>query len=105
MTSKKTPIHQPFSGSDDDLHTDQAAQFIAFALDMSQGIYKCLSALHANAIAQEHGDPACPPPLNAFEIDVMLRWAMACATAMAEKAEASIDYLNDLKARQRKAQS
>ncbi|MFC5472818.1 hypothetical protein [Paraherbaspirillum soli] len=104
MTSKKThPIHQPFSWLDDDLRTDQAAQFIAFALDMSQGMHQCLSALHANHLAQEHGDPACPPPLDAFDIDVKLRWMLASTGTMAEQAQAIVDYLNQLQARQRKA--
>ncbi|MFC5475480.1 hypothetical protein [Paraherbaspirillum soli] len=94
---------QPFSWLDKDLRTDPAAHFIELSLDMSQGIRKCLAALHANALAQEHGDPACPPPLNAYDIDVMFRWALASADVMAEKAQASVDYLNAWKARQRKA--
>ncbi|MFC5474672.1 hypothetical protein [Paraherbaspirillum soli] len=88
---------------DQDLRSDPATQFIAFVLDMSQGIHLCLSALHANHLAQEHGDPACPPLLNAFDIDVKLRWMLASTGTMAEQAQAIIDYLNELIARQRKA--
>ncbi|MFC5474957.1 hypothetical protein [Paraherbaspirillum soli] len=94
---------QPFSWLDKDLRSDPAAQFIAFALDMSQGIHKCLSALHANTLLQEHGDPDCPPLLNAFDTDVMFRWSLASTGTMAEKAQACVDYLNALQARQRKA--
>ncbi|MFC5473604.1 hypothetical protein [Paraherbaspirillum soli] len=97
------PEHQPFSWLDPDLRSDQAAQFIAFVLDMSQGIHKCLSALHANSLLQEHGDPDSPPLLNAFDTDVMFRWSLASTDTMAEKAQACVDYLNDLRARQRKA--
>ncbi|MFC5473794.1 hypothetical protein [Paraherbaspirillum soli] len=94
---------QPFSWLDPDLRSDQAAQFIALALDMSQGIHKCLSALHANTLLHEHGDPDSPPPLNAFDTDVMFRWALASSGTMAEKAQACVDYLNELPTRQRKA--
>ncbi|MFC5474688.1 hypothetical protein [Paraherbaspirillum soli] len=95
------PEHQPFSWLDKDLRTDQAAQCIAFTLDMCQGIYKGLAMLHANHLAQEHCDPDCPPPLNACDVDLMLRWMMGSTEAVLDKSETSVNYLNDLIARQR----
>ncbi|MFC5476363.1 hypothetical protein [Paraherbaspirillum soli] len=93
MNSPKAS-HHPFSWLVEELRLDQAAQFLAYTLDMTHGIYTCLALIHASNLAREHEDNVCPPRLSVYETELMTRFAMAATGTLSEQIAERIDALN-----------
>jgi hypothetical protein len=93
-------IHEPFSWLNKGLSANHEAQFTALTMDVCRGVETCLQLLHSDLLIRNRNQWADPgqedaPLLDKAAGERLLLLATAAARMLSERAEASIENMND----------
>ena len=94
---RKQAAHQPFSWLSDDAKGHPVAEFVAFTVDVSNGLESCLEIVESSHLDRVDLDPEGTelPAIDAYDAGKMLRLAIVTARQLRQHAHELLDWINE----------